>query len=142
LAGRRPGDPKWEHFPSFDEYVRIELDAIRSGTGTGFANSGPPCGGYIQASVYLPFIKAMRKFFDPKDILVVNASEFFADPISVVKRVYSFFGLPEYEPQTIPVKNAGPVAARIKNETRQLLHEFFTPLNRELYDFLGVDFGW
>jgi len=39
------------------------------------------------------------------------------------------------------VKNAGP-PGKMEDSTKQRLNDFFRPLNEELYDFVGQDFGW
>jgi hypothetical protein len=134
-------DPLWRRFPDFDECVRLELQSMRS-HGAGITTvSGVGAGGYIQHSVYLPFIETLFQFFDRARTLVVNARDFFADPVGLARTAYRFLGLPDCEPVRMPVKNAGPPGT-MRESTREALREFFRPLNQELYQFLDQDFGW
>lgn len=129
----------WANFPDFAEAMRIELDTLESKGTSGFCPVG--CGGFIQYSVYLPFLELLFRFYDRDDAMFINSETFFADPPGVAKRIYQFLELPEYEPVEMAVRNAGP-AGRMDPETRQMLVEFFAPLNQELYDYVGCDFGW
>ncbi len=134
-------DPLWRRFPDFDECVRLELESMRS-HGAGITTiSGVGAGGYIQHSIYLPFIRNLFRLFDRAKTLIIDAREFFADPVGVAKTAYRFLGLPDYEPVRMPVKNAGPPGT-MREPTREALREFFRPLHQEIYQFLDRDFGW
>jgi hypothetical protein len=134
-------DPLWRRFPDFDETVRLEIESIRS-HGAGLTPfSGVGAGGYLQHSIYLPFIKNVFRFYDRERALFINARDFFADPVGTARTAYQFLGLPDYEPIPMPVKNAGPPGT-MSEETREILRDFFRPLNQELYEYLGRDFGW
>jgi hypothetical protein len=134
-------DPLWRRFPDFDEAMRLELDSIRSHGGGLTPFSGIGGGGYLQHSVYLPFIKNVFQHYDRERALFINAQDFFKDPTGTARMAYRFLGLPDYEPIPMPVKNAGPPGA-MSEATRQALRDFFRPLNQELYEYLGRDFGW
>lgn len=134
-------DPLWKRFPDFDELVRLEMDSIRSHGGGMTPFSGVGGGGYLQHSVYLPFLKNTFRFYDREKALFINARDFFADPTGTAKTAYRFLGLPDYEPVPMPVKNAGPPGT-MSEETREILRDFFRPLNQDLYEYLGQDFGW
>lgn len=134
-------DPLWRRFPDFDETVRLELESMRS-HGAGLTPfSGVGAGGYLQHSIYLPFLKNVFRFYDRERALFINARDFFADPPGVARTAYRFLGLPDYEPVPIPVKNAGPPGT-MSEATRESLRDFFRPLNLELYEYLDRDFGW
>jgi len=134
-------DPLWRRFPDFDETVRLEIESMRS-HGAGLTPfSGVGAGGYLQHSIYLPFIKNIFRFYDRERALFINAQDFFADPAGIARTAYRFLGLPDYEPIPMPVKNAGPPGA-MSEVTREILGDFFRPLNLELYEYLDRDFGW
>ncbi|HEY3571703.1 MAG TPA: hypothetical protein VGP73_27495 [Thermoanaerobaculia bacterium] len=134
-------DPLWRRFPDFDEAVRLELDSMRSYGGGLTPFSGIGGGGYLQHSIYLPFIKNVFQHYGRERALLINARDFFADPAGTARTAYRFLGLPDYEPVPMPVKNAGPPGA-MSEAARQALRDFFRPLNQELYEYLGRDFGW
>jgi hypothetical protein len=141
MVSRFRRDPFWQHFPDFDECMRLELDSIRSNGGGMTPFSGTGGGGYLQHSIYLPFLKNLRRFFGRERVLVLNAQDFFADPPKVAKTAYRFLGLPDFEPAVLSVKNAGPPGV-MGDSTREALLEFFRPLNQELYRHVDQDFGW
>ena len=134
-------DPLWRRFPDFDEAVRLEIESIRS-HGAGLTPfSGVGAGGYLQHSIYLPFIKNIFRFYDREKALFINAQDFFADPAGIARTAYRFLGLPDYEPIPMPVKNTGPPGT-MSEATREILKNFFRPLNQELYEYLDRDLGW
>jgi hypothetical protein len=132
-------DPLYKHVPDFHEWVELELSTFTEG-GNVYAENGHAFA-CIRTGIYLPFLKMMRRFYAPEDFHYVNASEFFADPVSTVKRVYEFLGLPPYEPQIPRTINSSP-SGKMDPKTRELLSDFFAPYNEELYNFLGKDLGW
>jgi hypothetical protein len=141
LSARVRRDPLWRRFPDFDECVRLELESMRS-HGAGMSTiSGVGAGGYLQHSIYLPFLKNLVRHFDRARMHFIDAQDFFADPRGVAIAAYRFLGLPDYEPVTMPVKNAGPPGI-MSDRTREALREFFRPIHQELYQFLDRDFGW
>lgn len=141
LSARTRRDPLWKRFPDFDEMVRLEIASIAKG-GCGLRPvAGASGGGYLEYGVYLPFLEHLFRFFDRDRALILNANEFFADPKATAKKIYGFLDLPPYEPVETPVKNPTP-KEEMSPETRKALREHFEPLNRQLYDYLGEDFGW
>jgi hypothetical protein len=131
-------DTFWANYPDFSEYVRVELEAIDSKTTSGMSL---PVGGYIQNSIYLPFLRLLFRFMERERTMFINSTDFFQNPVATAKEVYSFLGLPTYEPVEMAAKNAGP-KGEMDPETRRALQEFFAPLNEQLYEFLGRDFHW
>ncbi len=135
-------DPLWDRYPEFDRAMDIELDYISQGGGGLTAAAGAGGAGYIQHSIYLPFLKVMREFYSKDNTLYIKSEDFFSDPVAIAKQVYSFLELPEYEPIHTDVKNAGPVKDKMSDESRAKLEEFFKPRNEALYEYLGRDFQW
>lgn len=127
--------------PNFKEYVNIELEAIKSNTGTGFGFVGGRTGGYIQNSIYLPFIKLINQFYKKEDIMYVNFKDYCNDTIHTVTNIYKFLGLPKYKPVKLNVKNAG-IKKTIDYETQHKLNNFFKPLNKQLFKYIGYDMDW
>jgi len=134
-------DKLWDNFPGFDELIKLEIETSEQKATTGFTLAGAGCGGYIQHSIYLPFVKNLHQHFDKENVLLIKAESFFENPINTAKTVYSFFDLPDYEPVATPVGNAGP-EGKISTETKEILSKFFAPLNARLYDYIGEDYGW
>ena len=135
------GTALMKNLPDFDEIVRLEIEAYREDTTIGFNLSGVEPVGYLRTSIYLSFLKSLFRFYQREHVLLIEARDFFTNPASTAKRVYAFLGLPPYEPVAMAVRNAGP-AGTMSEETRQVLAEFFAPLNEKLFSYLGVDLGW
>lgn len=141
ITGLFDKDNLWQHMPEFKEAMRIEMkDIPRGGTGF-FLFSGSGGTSYLRHSIYLPFVERMHELFGRDKVKIVNANQFFKDPISQMQEIYDFVGLPEYEPLEIKEKNPSP-PLEVDDEIRAELVEFFKPYNEQLYDYLGVDFGW
>jgi hypothetical protein len=140
VARRSPG--LIDKIPSFREIVELEVEAAQSFATSGALHlTGAGTGGFIQESIALPFLRTLFRHWDRETALVIDSDEFFRSPADVSRRAYRFLGLPDYDPVELPVRNAG-VAGDMDSEARRMLHDFFAPLNRELFDFLGEDFGW
>jgi len=141
LTRRFHKDPLWANMPDINETLREELRSIKD-FGTGFSTfSGSGQSGYIQHSIYLPYIRLLLEKFPKENIHIVSAEDFFQDPIPVVKGIYEFIGLPDFQPEILHEKNASP-KTNLDPALEQELADFFEPQNQKLYDFLGRDFGW
>jgi len=138
---RVKNDPLWEGAPGFSELIRLEIELLKEGAGAGTSLSGTPVGGYIQGSMYLPFLRHLYKYYPRENVKIVNANAFFKDTLSIVRDVYRFLELPDYDPIITPVKNAGP-KMNLDSETHDLLVNFFKPYNQRLYAFLDRDLEW
>jgi len=138
-AGLR-NDPLWSHFPAFDQIVDMDIKSFEAGAASFRAFSGTG-GGYLTDGIYLPFIKALFANFPSSQIKVVNATEFFNNPVDVARTLYEFLGLPAYVPAKVNETNAGPSYV-LSDMTRARLVRFFTPHNQKLYEYLDRDFGW
>ncbi|MFG6107721.1 sulfotransferase domain-containing protein [Leptothoe sp. EHU-05/26/07-4] len=141
LISKVKQDPLWKNYPSFEDIIRLEIEySHQLASISGFAISGPG-GGYIQLSHYLPFIKKLFEFFDREQVLFINASDFFEHPVKTTQQIYQFLELPDYELIISTRKNSAP-PDQMTESAKQLLSEFFKPINQELYTFIGQDFGW
>jgi hypothetical protein len=99
---------------------------------------------YLSRGLYVYQLVRWSKFFDKEQMLVLKSEDFFKRPEEILKAVYAFLGLPEWEPQASKLDSN---RTRRRYEpmdpaTRRRLEEYFEPHNRRLYEYLGVDFGW
>ncbi len=133
-------DPLWKGIPDFETIVETEQEAIRGG-GIGIPAFSGVRTGYLQHSIYAPFLRVLLAEFGKERVFIVDAAELFRDPQCVTKRIYSFLGVPPVEPLVIEERNSGPPGV-LADATRSRLIEFFRPYNEDLYRLLGKDFGW
>ena len=98
---------------------------------------------YVARGEYATQLEAWRARFDPDQLHVVQAEEFFADPAAVYGRVLEL-PRPRHagagrrsSRRTTPVPAGG-----MAPETRARLAEHFAEPNRRLEELLGRRLGW
>lgn len=137
-------DKLWQHIPDFETSMRMEMRQLKEGSGSsGFhLFTGAVHSSYLRNSIYKPFLEVLYENFHSDQVLILNASDFFKNPIDHAKIVYAFLGLPgNYTPVEIKEHNPSP-PMEFPADLRQELVEFFQPYNESLYEFLKCDFGW
>jgi hypothetical protein len=110
---------------------------------------------YLSRGLYVYQLVRWSKFFDKEQMLVLKSEDFFKRPEEILKAVYAFLGLPDWEPEAPEPRderkkekhartkrNKGRYEQEMDPATRRRLEEYFEPHNRRLYEYLGVDFGW
>ena len=100
---------------------------------------------YLSRSVYVDQLLRWSMFFPSDQMLVLKSEDFFENPEEILKVVFEFLGLPEWEPADEVIgdkRNAGNYERGMDPATRRRLEEYFEPHNKRLYDLLGVDFDW
>lgn len=97
---------------------------------------------YLHQGIYEPHLRRWLELFPREQLLILRSEDFFRDPRGVLSQVYSFVGLPSFDPANLAVLNKGDYRASMLPKTRSRLRELFAPHNRRLYDLLAVDFGW
>ena len=97
---------------------------------------------YLHQGIYEPHLRRWRELFPSEQLLILRSEDFYRDSRRVLSQVYSFVGLPPFEPGDLGALNKGSYREPMLPETRSRLREFFRPHNRRLYDLLSVDFGW
>jgi hypothetical protein len=97
---------------------------------------------YVARGEYAMQLEAWRARFDPDQLLVIQAEEFFADPGTTYGSVLEFLGLPvPARPPQFKAHNARPAGGMVP-ETRARLAEHFAEPNRRLEELLGRRLGW
>jgi len=97
---------------------------------------------YVARGEYAPQLEAWRARFDPAQIHVIVAEEFFADPAAAYRGVLDFLGLPmPARPPQFKAFNARP-AGGMAVETRERLAAGFAEPNRRLEELLGRQLAW
>lgn len=141
IMGTVKDNPLWDCMPDFKEAMRFEFrELAENGCGL-LANSGAGKASFLRHSIYTPYLMNLFEHFPRENILIVNASDFFADATKVAREVYAFLGLPDYEPVEVKETNASP-PLEVDEEIHRELVEFFKPYNERLYTFLDRDMGW
>jgi hypothetical protein len=96
---------------------------------------------YANRSCYASQIEEYLKYFSKDQILFLESDELFNQPAVTYQRTLEFlnlrpFGLKDKRP--LNVGNYDHTSIPCYEELRR----YFAPHNQQLYDMLGVDFGW
>jgi len=97
---------------------------------------------YLRRGAYIKQLKHWMEYFQRDQFLILGSEDFFNDPRASIKSILSFLELPDCDNTDFIIHNRGGYADSMKPETREFLANYFQPYNQQLYDYLGVDFGW
>lgn len=98
-------------------------------------------GSYISRGLYVNQLKTWFGLFSKDHIHIICAEDFFADPGNNIDLTFEFLNLCGVKLKKFGVYKKGDYP-EMDPATREKLSTFFKPYNRELYQFLGEDFGW
>ncbi len=96
---------------------------------------------YLKRGLYVEQIETWMQYFSRDQFLILKSEALYADPASVLNRVYGFLGLPPYRLSGYDALNPTN-HTEMNPETRARLIAYFQPYNQRLYELLGTDFGW
>lgn len=96
---------------------------------------------YRGRGLYAERLEEWHRHFSAEQILVVRSEDLYADPASVVTRVFHHLGVPPHALTGYKAYNQKPYPD-LAPETRRRLAEFFAPHNERLYALLGRDLEW
>jgi hypothetical protein len=96
---------------------------------------------YMTRGIYIDQLKTWMNYFDRERFLILKSEDFFEDPPSALKHVYSFLDLPDWQPDDLKKYGAFQYS-KIAKSTREYLVGYFEPHNQRLYEFLGTDLAW
>jgi len=137
----------FEDAETFERALELELGRLagereRMLADPGYDSRAMQHHAYVARGEYAPQLEAWRSRFDPDQLHVIQAEEFFAEPAAVYGRVLEFLGLdmPARPPQ-FKAHNARPAGGMLP-ETRARLAEHFAEPNRRLEELLGRRLGW
>lgn len=139
-------DQGWESIPTFEEAIdqeaqRIGPDFQRMVDDPGFYSNDVRNFSYLSRGHYYEQLKRWYDQFDRDQILVLNSEQFFADPMTGLRKVYDFVGISDYKPTDLKVHNKR-FYSPMDPETRERLRQYYLPHNEKLYDLLGEQYDW
>jgi hypothetical protein len=95
----------------------------------------------LARGLYAEQLKMWYKHFPKKQILVVSSEELARETNDSLRKIFKFLELPDIKIRDISRKNKREYP-EMKNETREVLIEFFKPYNKELSNLLEREFNW
>ena len=100
----------------------------------------------MRSSIYHIYITEWLRVFPRENILFLKIEDILQDKISVLNKVLEFSGLPLFKSETVEYilqrapKNRSKMQIQMLNETKDILEEFFAPMNQALSDLLEGDY--
>lgn len=96
---------------------------------------------YLSRGIYVNQLKRWFQHFPQNQFFIRDSHAFYEDPNWILHEIYCFLEISGFANTEFEKHNAGQYFA-MKKRTRKFLVDFYEPYNQELYDLLGVDFGW
>jgi hypothetical protein len=96
---------------------------------------------YLFRGIYVDQLRRWCELFSREQILILKSEELFDRPADTLARVLEFLKLPGRLAGEFRRSNPGGYDPIGEAARRRLAH-YFEPYNQQLYEFLGVDFGW
>ncbi len=137
-----------EFLPTFEEAIAAESDRLSGErekmlADAGYVSVNHRRYSYLSRGLYAEQLREWRKFFAEDKIQVLRSEDLYLSTERTLKTILDFLGLPDWRPDkniSEPTKKQRyPV---MDSQTRRRLEDYFEPYNRELYEYLGKDFGW
>ena len=96
---------------------------------------------YRKKGLYASQLKYWYNNFPKENILVLNAEQFYQDPVSVFSKLCNFLNIEANADIKFEKLNVGS-GEKISNNTKTLLKEFYKPHNEELFKLLNTWYDW
>ena len=119
-----------------EEMERLKTVSESEITNTGFYNPDN-----ILSSLYVYKIKPWIELLGREQFLILKSEDFYSDPLNSMSQVFEFLGLPNCTLESYPKVNAGSYS-EVDSELRTVLADYFTPYNRQLEEYLDIEFNW
>ena len=97
---------------------------------------------YLLRGQYVEQLRRWTEHFPRTQLLVLPSERLFQDPAAASADVYRFLGLPPHRLERYKTFLQGTYQRDLPASLRARLADHFAPYNRELYQWLGEDFGW
>lgn len=97
---------------------------------------------YLRRGIYIDQIKPWFDLFEKEQILVLKAEDLYLEPKKTYQKCLEFLNLESWEIDNFLRFNANYEYSDMHPVMRYELQEFFRPYNKQLSEFLGIDFGW
>lgn len=96
---------------------------------------------YLSRGIYVEQLRAWFDFFPRDRFLILSSKDLLDKPQAVSNRVFEFLDLPTWEISEHKRYNVIDYQ-KMDPSVRHGLIEYFRPYNQQLYEYLGIDFGW
>lgn len=96
---------------------------------------------YLHRGQYAEQLERVFTLFSTEQVHILDSESFFADPAAEYRRLTTFLGLSDHEPEKFEQHNARP-STPMPKAARQRLTEHYAPHDAKLAKLLGRPVGW
>ena len=121
--------------------IATEIERLASVSEAEITNTGFYDPDNIMSSLYIYKIKPWIELLGREQFLILKSENFYLDPLQTMTEVFNFLDLPNCPLKNYPKVNAGSYN-RVEPSLRKTLAKYFAPYNRQLEEYLGIEFGW
>ena len=121
--------------------IATEVDRLATVSEVEITNTGFYDPDNIISSLYIYKIKPWIELLGREQFLILKSEAFYLNPLEVMKQVFKFLGLPNSTLEHYPKVNAGSYN-QVDPSLRKTLSEYFAPYNRQLEEYLNMEFNW
>ena len=97
---------------------------------------------HTRRGMYIDQIEQWLHYFPREQLMIVSTQALKEDIVTLCEQAYQFLGLPPFKGDVRERRNEGGYSERMDERSREYLTELFRPYNRQLFEFLGEDWGW
>ncbi len=97
---------------------------------------------HLVDGMYVYFLERWMNVFPEKKFLILRNEDLAQYPRKVMKQVFEFLNVPDYEKIDFVAKNTGTYSSQVDESLLSQLYEFYRPHNQRLEEFLGRKFDW
>lgn len=96
---------------------------------------------YLKRGEYAWQIENIFKYFNKKNVLILQSEKLFTDTQETVNGVFNFLNLKKIEIEC-EIFNAGNNKEGMKNSASIFLKNYYKKMNEKLFDLIGEKFNW
>jgi len=135
---------------SFEDAIGQEFSEIISGKSAAYLgfdrqeNCNMPFPGYISRGLYYYQIKRYLKYFDIKQMLVINSKDLMLNSEYTLRRITDFIGVDAFKVNSEVglESNIGEYRSTINSELSAMLTSFYKKFNGYLSDLINMELDW
>lgn len=136
----------FEHLSSFEEAIKKAMkvyeknEQLLLNIKNRFVNFYPKYN-YLARGIYINQIKPWFDKFPEGNILIRKSEDFYQNTSKTLKQILNFLDVPEFELMHLRIYHIGN-NPKMNFKTREFLINYYKPYNKQLYEYLGIDFEW
>lgn len=127
---------------SLEETINFELEKLESNPNDLVKVIEEDPNKILTKGLYVYQLQRWMKFFSKEQFLILRTEDLSEDPAAVMKQVFEFLDLPDYQQIQYSRKNKGTYSSKIDEGLLSRLYDFYRPHNQRLEELLRRKFNW